>query len=147
MLEGTPDDPFSGSDYWQTHVMAIAVQKENWAAETVLGYENFGHRLVDLLKVRVDSDPESEQYKEAYKLVWRLLTGSSMQKISRGKDLVHSTSPGVLWDENPHWLSMPGTFGELLRYGAAHFRQKREDIALMEPKRSKVTLKKGLLEP
>jgi hypothetical protein len=78
--------------------------------------------------------------------VWRVLRKSSVQKVTRGKNLTHSIHVGPLWDENPGTDCLPGTFGELLRYGSVHFRQKREEVVTLEPKRPKVTMTKGLLE-
>jgi hypothetical protein len=53
---------------------------------------------------------------------------------------------GSLWDENEGTDCLPGTFGELLRYGGVRFRQTREEVVTTEPKRPKVTMRKGLLE-
>lgn len=47
---------------------------ETLAARQVVGWAGGGPRLMELLGVKLDTDPESEQYKEAYKMVWRLLS-------------------------------------------------------------------------
>lgn len=145
LLEDTGDG-FSGCDYWRDHVFAWSVAEESWPFETVVGYKG-GEKTYELLQVRLDADQQSEEYRQAYEMVWRTLTRSSMQKLDRAKGLTHSVHLGVLWDENLGKDRVPGTFGELLRYGTVHFRQKRESIVQMETPRPSVTMKKGLLEP
>jgi hypothetical protein len=147
MLEGnSTTDTFSGCDYWMKHILCTNVTQENWGAETVLGFDRFGPRIFDLLQVKVDGDRKSKEWKEAYEVVWRILRKSSVQKVTRGKNLTHSIHLGTLWDENPRTDCLPGTFGELLRYGSVHFKQKREEVETLEPRRPKTTMKKGLLE-
>lgn len=147
MLEGDDTtDAFSGRDYWMEHVLCTDVTQENWGAEGVLGFDRFGPRIFHLLQVKVDGDRESEDWKEAYGLVWKLLRKSSVQKVTRAKNLTHATHVGTLWDENPGTDCLPGTFGELLRYGGVHFKQTRVDVATIKPEMPKVTMKKGLLE-
>lgn len=146
-------DGFSCVDYWQTHIFGFHVREENWGGETIVGFAGSGRKMYDLLSLRVAAandgakDTDSQEYKEAYKLVWRILTRSSMQKITHGKDLTYSVHLGTLWDENPGRDCGVGTFAELLRYGTVHFRQTRESIVKMETVRPKLTIKKGVLEP
>lgn len=141
------NEGFSGVDYWTKHVLIWDVLPENWGGEATVGFKGSGEKMNDLLSTRIDADPESEQYKEAYALTWRLLTKSTLQKITHGKHLTDSVHLGVLWDENEGADCEPGTFAELLRYGAVHFEQTRENIAYEEAPRPPETLKKGLLEP
>ena len=75
-----------------------------------------------------------------------MLAKSSVQKTTRAKNLTHSKHLGALWDENPGDDCLPGTFGELLRYGAENFRQTREEVVQMSPPEPKKRLRKGLLE-
>lgn len=145
-LEGVPSDPFSGYDYWMNHIMTINVLQESWGGESLIGWDNFGERLYNLLKTKVDGDKDSPEWQEAYKVTWRLLAKSSVQKTTRGKNLTHSKHLGAFWDENPGSDCIPGTFGELLRFGTENFWQTRENIVLKEPPKPKVTMKKGLLE-
>lgn len=147
ILEGNgTTDTFNGCDYWLNHVFCTDVTQENWGAEGVLGFDRFGPRIFRLLQVKVDGDRESEDWKEAYALVWRLLRKSSVQKVTRAKDLTYATHVGTLWDENPGTDCLPGTFGELLRYGGVHFKQTREEVVTIKPEMPKATMKKGLLE-
>jgi hypothetical protein len=147
MLEGNgTTDTFSGCDYWMKHILCTAVTQENWGAEGVLGFDDFGPRIYKLLQVKVDGDREDKEWKEAYEVVWKVLRNSSVQKVTRAKNLTHSIHVGSLWDENEGTDCLPGTFGELLRYGGVRFRQTREEVVTTEPKRPKVTMRKGLLE-
>ena len=146
MLDGTDTDPFSGYNYWMNNIMVINVQQESWGGETTIGWDNFGERFYNLMKVKVDGDKDSEEWKEAYKVTWRLLAKSSVQKTTRAKNLTHSKHLGALWDENPGDDCLPGTFGELLRYGAENFRQTREEVVQMNPPQPKKRLRKGLME-
>lgn len=146
ILEGSDSDPFNGYDYWMNKVMTINVQEENWGGEKTIGWDNFGQRFYDLMKIKVDGDKESPEWQEAYKVTWRLLTKSSLQKTTRAKNLTHSKHLGAMWDENPGTDCLPGTFGELLRFGAENFKQTREEIVVMEPPKPKKTFKKGVFE-
>jgi hypothetical protein len=84
---------------------------------------------------RIDADPESEEYKLAKKTAWRMLTKSSFQKITHGKNLTHSVHCGALLDlpENEGKDQEPGTFGELIRFGSVHLEQTRESIVYVDP--------------
>jgi len=148
MLEDAGDG-FSSADYWQNHVLCIDVLQENWGAEAVVGFASGGQGIFELLSMERDGDKSSEKYKKAEELVCRMLTKSSMQKITHGKGLTNTVALGVLWDlkENEGKDREPGTFAELLRYGSVHFRQKRESIVTMEAEKALKTMKKGVLEP
>lgn len=104
---------------------------------------------MDLLALRRDGDPGAEQYKQAEELVWTLLARSCMQKVTHAAKLTVSPHLGTLWDmpKNEGKDSAPGTFGELLRYGSVHFRQKRETVPRVEAAKPEQTWKKGLFEP
>ncbi|RMJ15479.1 hypothetical protein CDV36_004861 [Fusarium kuroshium] len=145
MLEDAGDG-FNGSKYWQENILGIDARHENWAAEDAVGFSS-GARLCELFSVRVDSDPETADYKEAYNLVWLLLRSASWQKVTHGKGLTHAAHLGTLWDENEGADSAPGTFGELLRWGSVHFRQKREAISTMSTVKSSLILQDGLFGP
>lgn len=147
MLEDAGDG-FSGVDYWTKHILIFDVLQENWGGEATMGFAGFGQMMFDLLCVRLDADPESTEYQQAYKLIWRLLTKSSMQKITHGKGLTNDAQLGVLLDkpENEGKDCAEGTFAELLRYGTVNFRQTRERIGYVEAPRPAKTIRKGLLE-
>lgn len=72
-----------------------------------------------------------------------------MQKVGHGGNLTRTVSLGDLWDmpENESRDCAPGTFAELIRYGAVHFRQKRRGLATLKAKKPKTTMNKKLLEP
>lgn len=85
----------------------------------------------------------------AYKITWRLLTHSGMQKITHAKNLTKGLSLGILWEamENGGKDVEPGTFAELLRYGSVHFEQEREVIQYVKAEMPTYRIRKGLLEP
>lgn len=141
-----PDGGFNGAEYWAKHILIWDVLTENWGGEALLGFVGSGEKLFALLGVALDSDPTSDEYKEAHELCWRLLTKSSLQKITHGKGLTDSVHLGLLWDENEGADCKPGTFAELLRYGAIHFRQTREQIDVRTAPPPPQLIKKGLLE-
>ncbi len=138
---------FNGRAYWAEKILLFDALTEDWVAETIVGFR--GQSLFDALATRCDADPASEQYQLAYKTVWRLLTQSSMQKITHGKNLTKTEALGVLWDkeENAGKDCEPGTFAEVLRFGSVHLEQTRERIDYVEAKISERVIQKGLLEP
>lgn len=144
-----PNDGFNGREYFRTKVLLFDVAPEDWAAERIVGYK--GEDLFKVFTTRLDADPESEEYRRAEEVVWRLLTQSTMQKITHGKGLTKSLACGIFLDqpENEGKDQAPGTFGELLRYGSLHFEQTRERIEYVEPilVDDKSVIRKGLLEP
>lgn len=146
MIEDSGDG-FNCTRYWQSNVLLFDSLEEIWGAEGTIGFPNAGQKMFDLLSVKLDADPESEDYQTAHKLVWRLLTKSSMQKITHGKGLTNSVHLGVLWDENEGKDCEPGTFAELLRHGTVHLQQNRESIVYEKAPEVTKTLKKGLLVP
>ena len=151
MLDKDEGDGFRAVDYWSTHVKLIDCLPESWGAESVLGFPGAGQKMLDLLALRrdfgaLDTDPRQ---REAYTLVWRLLSSSSLQKITHGKHLTHDAHLGALWDLPEHQGKdrAKGTYAELLRYGSVQFRQTRLSVVAPPAPRPAVTLKKGLLEP
>jgi hypothetical protein len=146
MLEDAGDG-FSCADYSVNNILWFDALEEDWGAETIVGYR--GEDATNALATKLDADPASEEYKTAYKLVWRLLTKSSMQKITHGKNLTKTPAWGLIWDEkgNEGKDIEPGTFAELLRYGAVRFEQTRESIMYVEAEKPAQTMKKGVFEP
>ncbi|PMD42994.1 hypothetical protein L207DRAFT_454792 [Hyaloscypha variabilis F] len=146
MLEEAGDG-FSCADYATENILWFDALEEDWGAETVVGYR--GEDAVNALATKLDADPESEEYKIAYKLTWRMLTKSSMQKITHGKHLTKTPAWGLIWDEKENEKKdiEPGTFAELLRYGTTHLEQTRKSIVYVKPEKPAVTMKKGVFEP
>lgn len=142
-------DGFSCSDYWLNRIMGLDAMLEAWRAETILGFNVGGQSKLDLLSTRLDADKNSEQYKLAAEVVWLILCESSMQKISRGKNMSVSVQLGTMLDlpENLGKDNEPGTFAELLRYGTVHFRQKRAHVVTQNPVARSAPVRKGHLEP
>lgn len=95
LLEDTGDG-FSGIEYWQKHVLLFDALAEDWSAEATIGFD--GQDLFDVLATKCDVDPQSEAFQKAYGCVWRMLTRSSMQKVTHGKDLTATLHLGTLWD-------------------------------------------------
>lgn len=143
-----PDGGFDGVDYWAKKVLLWDVLPEHWAGEAEVGFK--GEDLLKVLSTRLDGDKGSEEYKKAEKTAWRLLTSSTLQKITHGKGITHSLHLGVLLDlpENQGKDAEPGTFGELLRYGSVHMEQTRDSIKVVEPVNiaPEFILRKGLFE-
>jgi hypothetical protein len=144
-----PDGGFDGVEYWANKVLLFDVLSEDFAGEQMVGFK--GQDLFNVFTTRREAAPLSEEYKLAEKTAWRLLTQSTMQKITHGKGLTHDIHCGALmdWPENEGKDTAPGTFGELLRYGSVHFEQTRETIKYVEAPvvSSDLIIRKGLLEP
>ncbi|OAP54739.1 hypothetical protein AYL99_11187 [Fonsecaea erecta] len=145
MLENARDG-FNATEYWMNKVLVFDALQEDWGAEATIGFG--GPLLFNALATKLDAPKDSEEYKTADKLVWRLLAESSLQKITHGKDLTSTPAAGVLWEEpgNEDKDHEPGTFAELLRYGTVHFQQTRESIQYLKAEKPPVTSQKGLLE-
>lgn len=140
-------DGFSGADYWANRVLLWDGLEETWGAETTLGFKGCGRRMFDLFALSLDADPTTEVYRDAERLVWRLLCRSSMQKVFRGKGLTYDMELGELWDEDTEGHDCKeGTFAELFRWGCLNLRQTREDITYVKAPQPGKTYKKGLLE-
>lgn len=144
-----PNGGFDGVEHFMKHVLLFDVKTETWAAETLVGWD--GQGLLDVLTTRLDEDPESEKYKIAYEVTWRLLTKTISEKFTHAKNLTHTPATGALLDrpENADADRAPGTFAELLRYGSVHFEQTRETVDYIDPVPvdPKWIIHKGLLEP
>jgi hypothetical protein len=140
-------DAFSAVDYWANKVLLWDGLEETWGAETTLGFKGCGQRMFDLFALPVNASTTREKYGDAERLIWRLLSRSSMQKVFRGKTLTSDTELGELWDEDQDGNDCKaGTFAELFRYGCENFRQTRDTIAYVKAPRPNKTYKKGLLE-
>jgi hypothetical protein len=141
-------DGFSCTEYWQHNMLIIDGAEEHWGAEMMLGFDGKGQEFLDLLSCRLDTDTDSEQYQKAYKLVWKLLTKTSLQKIAHAKNLTYKPSIGTLLDLPEHEGKdcAPGTFADLLRYGSVHFEQTREKITCVEAPKPPKTFRKGIFE-
>ena len=155
ILEGNGSDDeggFNSAEYWQKHVLLADCVLETLATGQVVEWTRGGPRLMELLSVKLDGDSESEQYRETYKMVWRLLSASSVQKFSgRGPPLPQPhrlETLGMLWSmkENEGKDKEPGTFAELLRYGSVNFTQTRETIECVDAPPPYYTFKMGHLE-
>ena len=120
MLEDNGTD-FNYADYWEDDILCFDALQENWGAEATIGFKNASQTTFDLLALMWEPEKmkRDEQQQKAYDLVWRLLTQSSMQKITRGKGLTHDVHLGVLWDrpENQGKDCRIETSAEMLRYG------------------------------
>ncbi|KAK7022302.1 capsule polysaccharide biosynthesis [Favolaschia claudopus] len=148
MLEEAGDG-FSCAEYWEKNVMCFDVLQESWGAESVVGFASGGQGMFNPLSMKVDGDKNAEEYKQAEKMVWRMLAGSSIQKITHGKGLTNNLALGAIWDmpENEGKDCARGTFAELLRYGTVHFRQTRGSVVKLEAKPAQQKMKKGVFEP
>ena len=139
---------FVPQQHWNNKVLIFDALEECWAAEATLGFKGCYQKMFDLLKLPLDADQSSFRYYEAQKLVWRLLTEASSQKVVYGKHLTHDKNSGELWDDPANEGSDCGigTFAELLRYSAENFVQMREDIGFVEAPLPSQSLDKGLFQ-
>ena len=147
MIEEPGENGFNGAEYQRDHVLYYWVFNVCWPFEKTVGFP--GEKSFNALQVRLDSDPDTEEYQKAYKMIWTALTTASMQKITHGKELTKTPALGLLWDlpENEDKDIEPGTFAELLRYGAVHFKQTRTELEWEHVGKPEVIIKKGLYEP
>ncbi|KAF2186337.1 hypothetical protein K469DRAFT_738638 [Zopfia rhizophila CBS 207.26] len=144
----TQMDRFNGAEYWQTHVLLFDTMAETVGAEETIGWGGGGPKLFELLSLKLEADSNSVTYKEAYNMVWRILTRSSMQKIA-GSKMLKTLNLDTLWSmpENKGKDREPGTFAELLRYGAVNFAQTRESPVYVGAPPPLKPAKKRHLEP
>jgi hypothetical protein len=143
---------FSGVEYWKNHILSFSALEEDWRGEFESNFVGFGERALNTLKLPrsgPDANPASEEYKDAEKLIWGLLSNASMWKITHAKGLTHSVHLGTFLDmpENEGMDAAPNTFGELLRYGTVNLRQTRENVVIVPKHIPSQTWKKGILEP
>lgn len=143
---------FSGTEYWKNNIFAFSAMQEDWRGESVTGFVGFGDRAFAALqqpRSGPNANPESQDYKDAERLIWEQLAGASMWKVTHANGLTHSVHLGTLLDmpENEGKDAAPGTFGELLRYASVNLRQTRHDVAMLEKHMPRTTWKKGVLEP
>lgn len=140
-------DGFSGVDFWTKNVLLWDGLQENWGAESTLGFKGCGQKMYDLFSLQLNTDSPGDTYREAERFVGRLLSGSSVQKVFRGKGMTHDMELGELWDQDTEGHdAKPETFAELFRYGCENFKQTRSEIAYVEAPRPRQTYKKGILE-
>lgn len=95
-----------------------------------------------------DAEARSEKYQMAEFLIWEMLANASVWKVPHATGLTHSVQLGTLLDlpENEGMDALPGSFGELFRWGTVNLRQTREGIEMMPTPRPSRTWKKGVLE-
>lgn len=110
---------------------------------------DFLDTTLEVLSTRRDADRQPEEYKKAYKAIWRVLTRASMQKIAHGKHLTKTPALCMLWDmpENKEKDIEPGTFAELLRFGSVHFEQDRKNIDIVKAEKPEHIIREPLLGP
>ncbi|KAJ6263439.1 hypothetical protein Dda_2002 [Drechslerella dactyloides] len=142
---GEKEGEFDYADYAEKHILWIEGFKEMYGAQVVVGME--GKDLWDAFNTRLDADPKSEEYQRAHKMVWGMLTKCCWQKVSHAKELTTYPDLGMLWSMKPGTDNAPGTFTELLRYGAEHFEQVREEVLIKDYKKPTTVMTKGLYEP
>lgn len=130
--------------YWQTRIFCFDPLHESWGAESTIGFK--GQDLYDCLGLSTTSDPSTPEFRKAQNLVYRLLSKSSIQKITHGKNLTASKHLGVLWDEHEGSDIERGTFAEVLRYASTHLEQTRREIVRIEAKPFPNLIRKGVWE-
>ncbi|GES61714.1 hypothetical protein ATEIFO6365_0001026000 [Aspergillus terreus] len=138
-------DGSSSVGYAQNDVLWFDGLSENWGFEREVGFR--GEEGFNALATRLYAVPESEVYKRVYRMLWRLLSQSRMQKITLGRPSPRRQLRGFSNMEANNGKDIePGTFADLLRYGT-HFPQKGDQIRNVKSEKPADTLRTGLLEP
>jgi hypothetical protein len=79
-MSGNAGDGFSSVGYAQNDVLWFHGLSENWGFEREVVFR--GEEVFNVLATRVDTGPESEASKRAYRIVRQFSTKSSIQKIT-----------------------------------------------------------------
>jgi hypothetical protein len=147
-LDKDDEEGFNCYKYWHTNVFVFNAMTENWAAELYANRTGPHPWIMQRLAMRIDSDTGSQDWTDSYDMTWRMLTKSSMMKVTSARGLTKTPHLGVLWgmEENAGKDCGEGTFAELLRYGAELFEQTREGIDVLEDLRPVGREEKGVLE-
>jgi hypothetical protein len=147
-LDKEDAEGFNCCEYWCKHALVWDTLPEHWAAEQMAARVGPHPWIMERLAMRRDQDVDSEDWKASYDLTWRLLTKSSLMKVTSGHGLTITPHLGVLWiqKENEGKDYAERTFAELLRYGSVWFEQTREKIKYMNDLRPEKPIKKTLLE-
>jgi hypothetical protein len=78
-----PNGGFNGVYYFCNKVLLCDVKEEDWRCEKINRFN--GSTTYNFLTTRLDVDPESEEYKQAYFTVWEMLTKASKKRIRMGR--------------------------------------------------------------
>ena len=142
LIEEPQAGGLNGLKYFNEHVMPFDALTEDWPAEPMIGWR--GQDYFDLITTRLDTDPNSEEYKRAHDVVWKVLTTASMQKITRGGGLGPDHFGTLLdnWKVDPE---APMTFFDLLRYGSVHFEQVDRKTRLKPPYAGSALIRERLI--
>ena len=138
-------DGFNGTEYWKNKILLFDFLAESWPVESKVGFEHT-QRFLDLMKVQLGSTRD-EVWQEAHDLTFDLLANSTSEKVATGKGIFASPGLGTLMNlpGNRDADIAPGTFFELLRYGAENFKQTRDTISYIEPPDPKFILRTTIL--
>lgn len=147
-LDKEDEDGFNCCKYWCNNVLVWDTLPEHWAAEQMAARIGPHPWIMERLAMRRDENVGSEDWKASYDLTWRLLTKSSLMKVTSGHGLTITPHLGVLWNmpENDGKDFAEGTFAELLRYGSVYFEQTRKSIEYLHDLRPADPIKKTLIE-
>ncbi|KAF2116018.1 hypothetical protein BDV96DRAFT_598802 [Lophiotrema nucula] len=148
-LNKADEDGFNCYEYWCKNVLVWNCLSEHWAAEEMAARTGPHPWIMERLAMRRDENAGSEDYKAGYEMTWRMLTRSSLMKVTSAQGMTITPHLGALWSrpENAGKDCAEGTFAELLRYGSVHFEQTRESIEYFDDLRLKGPIDKTLLEP
>ncbi|USW59771.1 Putative afumC-like glycosyltransferase, nucleotide-diphospho-sugar transferase [Septoria linicola] len=141
-----PDGGFNGRSYYREHVMLFDAMTET-SPERLLPNFDAGDFL-RVLGTKLDADPQSASYQTAYKLVWSILTRSSMQKVAHAKQMTRTPQLGIYLDqkENENLDVDSSNFFELLRYGSVHYEQLRKEINISEVEGPEAVIRRRILD-
>ena len=140
------EEGFNCAEYFANHILFFDAMHENWAAEVGMKMVGPHPRMMELLAL--DREERGKDAEEASRMVWRMLTRSSMMKVTSAKGMSKTPHLGELWsrDENQEKDCGVGTWAELLRYGSVNWKQKREEIVFVHPGMLEGRVKKTLFE-
>ncbi|KAJ5902904.1 hypothetical protein N7495_003432 [Penicillium taxi] len=142
------EDGFDGPAYFQKHFFVLPDVPEFAGPE--LSASDFRKALLTPYSQDENaSETEKKDQEEASQLVHSTLAGKSAYKFYSGfaKFGVKGLAAKV-WDQPEHANeeSLPGTWGEVFRYGTVHFRQTRTVEPIVVPQITPIT-EVGLFEP
>jgi hypothetical protein len=147
-LDKEDEEGFNCCEYWCNNVLVWDTLLEHWAAEQMAARVGPHPWIMERLAMWRDQDVGSEDWKASYDLTWRLLSKTSLMKVTSGHGLTLTPHLGVLWNmpENEGKDFAEGTFAELLRYGSVYYEQKRGGIEYLDNLRPAEPIQKTLTE-
>lgn len=138
------EDGWNGPEYSAQHVYAIEYMEGSQLINEFTAWD--GHRAFNLMSLKLPEDgaQETEEQREARKIVEGCLSRSFGFKLAHGLIIkILGQTLGSLWRSNTDSDNIPGTYAHWLRYGTLYWcpdsLPERMDFTVIEP------IKKGPL--